>query len=709
MAMTWRRPRRQTFARGLLAVALILPTTSSSGAASTDLSPLHVDGNRIVDASGQQVTLRGVNRSGTEFACVNEGGYGFTQGPIDQGAVDAIKSWRANVVRLPLNEQCWLGINGMNPLYSGANYQAAIVGFVDLLTRSGLYVILDLHWSAPGEELATHQQTMPDIDHSPVFWSSVASTFKGNDAVIFEPYNEPLPDTQRDSDAAWMCWRDGGTCPGVAFEAAGMQTLVSAIRATGATNVIALGGVGFANYLSRWLAYKPSDPLNNLVAAWHVYNFNACSNASCWEAAAAPLMAAVPVLVTETGMNACDATWWNTFLDWLDARQTGYLAWAWNPWSTDCNSRALVTDYYNATPTEYGAIYRTHLANVPAETTTIVASSATSSAEGEAVTFTVTVTTRGASGTPGGSVAFTMDGTDVGTAPLDATGVAAVSKTFDDNGTHSVAARYLGAPGFAPSTSGALTQQVTNVSPRVGPLSGAADPVAVGTQLTLRAELSDPGTADTHTATIDWGDGTSAPATVQESLGAGTLIASHAYSAAGVYRVAATVTDDDGGTAVSTLEAVVVFDPSAGSARGAGWFSSPAGAYPVDAALAGRAQLGFLARYQNDATVPFAQPGFRLRTDPFVFESTSYDWLVVTGAKAQLHGTGRVRGNERYAFLLSAIDGDRLGKDVADVLRIKIWDAASGAVLYDTQPGDSESADPVLRLGGGSIAVGGAP
>jgi cellulase (glycosyl hydrolase family 5)/Big-like domain-containing protein/PKD domain-containing protein len=704
----WSRGR-QLFARSLLTVALILSTLPSSAAASTDLSPLHVDWYRIVDASGRQVTLRGVNRSGTEFACVNEGGFGFSLGPIDQAAVDAIKSWRVNVVRLPLNEQCWLGINGINPLFSGAGYRSAIAGYVNLLNENGLYVILDLHWSAPGEEVATHQQTMPDLDHSVDFWSSVASTFKGNDAVIFEPYNEPLPDNQRDSDAAWTCWRDGGTCPGVAFEAAGMQTLVSAIRATGATNVIALGGVGFANYLSRWLAYKPSDPLNNLVAAWHVYNFNACNNASCWEATAAPLMAAVPVLVTETGMNACDATWWNTFLDWLDARQTGYLAWTWNRWSTDCNSRALVIDYYTATPTEYGSIYRTHLANVPADTTTIVVSSATPSAEGQAVTFTVTVSARGASGAPGGGVAFTIDGTDAGTAALDAAGVAALSRTFDDNGTHSVVARYLGAPGFARSTSGALTQQVTNVSPRVGPLSGAADPVAVGTQLTLLAELSDPGTADTHTARVDWGDGTSAPATVQESLGAGTLTASHAYSAAGVYRVGATVTDDDGAAASAALDAVVVFDPAAGSARGAGWFSSPAGAYLADAALAGRAQFGFLARYQNDGTVPFAQPAFRLRTERFVFESTSYDWLVVTGAKAQLHGTGRVNGSGSYAFLLSAIDGDRLGKDVADVLRIKIWDAANGAVLYDTQVGDPESADPVVRLGGGSIAVGGAP
>jgi cellulase (glycosyl hydrolase family 5) len=116
-----------------------------------------------------------------------------------------------------------------------------------------------------------------DADHAPAFWSSVASAFIGNNAAIFELFNEPYPDNQQNSTAAWTCWRDGGTCSGVPFQAAGMQTLVSAVRA-GATNVIALGGVGYSDYLSQWLAYKPNDPLGDLAAAWHVYNFNACNN-----------------------------------------------------------------------------------------------------------------------------------------------------------------------------------------------------------------------------------------------------------------------------------------------------------------------------------------------------------------------------------------------------------------------------------------------
>jgi endoglucanase len=350
-------------ARALAATLCLLVLTQCtvrpSPVDSTDEPALRVQEKRLVNALGQPVILRGVNRSGTEFACVQ--GWGISDGAMDQASVDAFKSWHVNVVRVPLNEQCWLGINDIHPLYSGANYRSAIASYVDLLNRSGLYVILDLHWSAPGTTLATRQLPMADLDHAPAFWSSVASTFKGNDAVIFELFNEPWPDSQRDSVAAWTCWRDGGTCPAVAFEAAGMQTLLNAVRATGATNVVALGGVGYSNTLSRWLSYLPTDPLNNLVAAWHVYNFSVCDTPTCWEITVAPLMTQVPVLVTETGMDSCDGAWWESLLDWLDARQTGYLAWTWNRWSIECNSRALVTDYYTAKPTEYGQIYRTHL------------------------------------------------------------------------------------------------------------------------------------------------------------------------------------------------------------------------------------------------------------------------------------------------------------------------------------------------------------
>jgi hypothetical protein len=87
------------------------------------------------------VRLLGVNRSGQEFKCIQQGsagslGWGIFDGPTDLASVQAIASWHANAVRVPLNEDCWLGINGVNPSYGGATYQAAIA-----VHQAGLHVI----------------------------------------------------------------------------------------------------------------------------------------------------------------------------------------------------------------------------------------------------------------------------------------------------------------------------------------------------------------------------------------------------------------------------------------------------------------------------------------------------------------------------------------------------------------------------------------
>lgn len=97
-----------------------------------------------------------------------------------------------------------------------------------MFTDENFVVLLDLHWSAPGSQQANGQQPMADMDHSVNFWVSVAQTFKDNDKVIFELYNEPYPDNNNwNSDKAWTCWRDGGSCSGVSFQVRNNDTYMS--------------------------------------------------------------------------------------------------------------------------------------------------------------------------------------------------------------------------------------------------------------------------------------------------------------------------------------------------------------------------------------------------------------------------------------------------------------------------------------------------
>jgi hypothetical protein len=167
----------------VLGLALALIATSAS-CSDDDYPGLHVADNRLVDREGGTVRLLGVNRSGGEYACV--GGHGFFAGPTGRRAVAAMKAWRINAVRVPLNEHCWLGINGAPTEYSRARYRKAVRGYVARLHRAGLYVVLDLHWSAPGDAQAGRQQPMADLDHAPAFWSSVARAFKHDPALVFD-------------------------------------------------------------------------------------------------------------------------------------------------------------------------------------------------------------------------------------------------------------------------------------------------------------------------------------------------------------------------------------------------------------------------------------------------------------------------------------------------------------------------------------------
>lgn len=326
----------------------------------TSIQGLHVVGNRIVNGDNAPIRMLGVNRSGGEYMCIQ--GRGIWDGPADKASVEAIAAWHTNAIRIPLNEDCWLGINGVDPKFAGQNYQKAVVDYVNLVNSLGQIAIVELHWNAPGTIPADKQAPMPDADHTPAFWKSMAETFKDNSAVIFDLFNEPYPDGNKDTDAAWTCWRDGGKCQGIDYEVAGFQTLVDTVRATGATNVIMLGGVQYSNALSQWLKYKPNDPMGNLVAAWHSYNFNACAKQSCWERTIAPVNAVVPVVAGEIGENDCAHTYIDTLMTWLDGQQIGYLAWTWDAWGADmCGKGPVLILDYKGTPTEYGKGFKERL------------------------------------------------------------------------------------------------------------------------------------------------------------------------------------------------------------------------------------------------------------------------------------------------------------------------------------------------------------
>lgn len=255
------------------------------------------------------------------------------------------------------------------------------------------------------------------------------------------------------------------------------------------------------------------------------------------------------------------------------------------------------------------------------------------------------------------------------------------------------------------SAQGTATLTVRNVAPMLGAIAGPSGPQAAGASTSISAPFTDVGKLDTHAGTWSWGDGNTSSASIVESNGAGTASGSHTYAAAGVYTVTLTLTDDDTGTASATFRYVVVYDASAGFVTGGGWITSPAGAFVADPSLTGRASFGFVSRYQRGQSVPSGSTQFQFQAADLSFKSVSYDWLVIAGARAQYKGLGTINGSGDYGFMLTAVDGQASGGGGTDRIRIKIWDHATGDVVYDNQVGAEEEALPSTVLGGGSIVI----
>jgi hypothetical protein len=250
---------------------------------------------------------------------------------------------------------------------------------------------------------------------------------------------------------------------------------------------------------------------------------------------------------------------------------------------------------------------------------------------------------------------------------------------------------------------------VNNVAPTVGTITASLAPVQVNTAISTSATFADVGTLDTHTATWNWGDGTS-PGTITESNGSGSVTGTHTYANPGVYTVTLTVYDDDTGSVTSTFQYVVVYDPSGGFVTGGGWIDSPAGAYVADASLTGKATFGFVSKYLPGATVPSGNTEFQFKAGTFNFKSASYEWLVVAGPKAMYKGTGTVNGAGSYSFQLTAWDGQAPGGGGTDRFRIRIWNNTGNTLVYDNQVGDANpNADPITAVVGSIVIHKGSP
>jgi endoglucanase len=331
-----------------------LPVSASTTLGASNRFGIKVTGNTFTDLSGNVLQLQGEAVSGLGISYAPSMWDGYNNTSVSTW-VSIRNAWQMNIIRLDMNEYNWR----VNAKSSGRTpYQTIVINTVNNITLAGMYVIIDLHWAAPnayngslsGHNAAGYADGQPgylDADNAIGFWSSIATTFKTNPAVLFELFNEPFADS---TGSAWDSTRLGLLLNGgsytfhdqamgqgspvntdITFTVAGHQQLVDAIRNAGATNVILYSCPNWDNNPSQSLSVKPNDSLNQLGATVH---YAGGSNADYNNI----LNAGIPIVLTEYYTLADRGGY-----SWAQANHIGYVMWGPNNWSSAANLGFLIT------------------------------------------------------------------------------------------------------------------------------------------------------------------------------------------------------------------------------------------------------------------------------------------------------------------------------------------------------------------------------
>jgi uncharacterized protein (TIGR03437 family) len=208
------------------------------------IGPLHIQGANIVDSTGQNIPLRGVQMPGLNaatpsnsqlqtIAAMNAVGFGILR-----------LRWNFNAVRLPVSSAVWR--------VDGQAYLDRVGTIVKAANDAGLIAILADFEDGTGLPVAT----------TVTFWNAWATYFKSTPLVIFDIFNEPsetnvpghVNGQRLPSD--WRFWLNGGG------SFVGMQALVDAIRSTGANQVIAASAfhdnLDFQGFTSDYFIRDPN-------------------------------------------------------------------------------------------------------------------------------------------------------------------------------------------------------------------------------------------------------------------------------------------------------------------------------------------------------------------------------------------------------------------------------------------------------------------
>jgi len=177
------------------------------GQLSNGLPRLTTSANRIVRAdTGQPVRLRGVNRSGLEYAEPDQQGF-LSAAAICRSEIRTIvQEWGANVIRLPFNQD-WV-LRGRSSWPAEA-YRGALDQVIRWSSEFGAYTILDLQWLDADTRYGGQRNFIAPLPNrqSIELWNLLAARYRNEPAVLYDIFSEPH---DRLSDDPWPLQAEDG-------------------------------------------------------------------------------------------------------------------------------------------------------------------------------------------------------------------------------------------------------------------------------------------------------------------------------------------------------------------------------------------------------------------------------------------------------------------------------------------------------------------
>jgi len=242
---------------------------------------LKVQGNKIVDQTGNVVQLRGASLFWSQWA-----GKWYDPATVAWLTSD----WDCQVIRAAM------GVTQGGYQTNPAQNKALVETVVSAATQQGIYVIIDWHI---GPE-------QPQIELAKVFWDQMAKEYSGHPNVLFETYNEPGPD--------WNSIK------------AYHDQIVPLIRAS-APNLIIMGTANWSQDVDIAAGNRVQG--DNLAYTLHFYSN--VHKQSLRDKAENAMNQGLALFVTEWG--PCDNNSpndygeANTWLNWLNQHQISSAAW----------------------------------------------------------------------------------------------------------------------------------------------------------------------------------------------------------------------------------------------------------------------------------------------------------------------------------------------------------------------------------------------